>query len=205
MCGEAVAILKMARRYRSADIQDAVANGEGEVEHHTIGISGFDSPTAIGTLNILHHGLLTADLAAGPHIVVAHHNYGVNGVNLVFIWVMLMWEPAPHRGIMRPHKWHTTLVRGVAAMGDGLIAPALQWLQASLNNILHVFVPPDVPYHLHVIRPPWYRSWIFGLTFQDLALCQILRDATKWLLATPRFGPYRLELQPDREDHISWH
>ena len=171
------------------------------VHPHTLGVPGADSPTGRDTAYILWKGLLDTTIWCTPKLTVSWEQYGPT-MNHVFIWIIIWWHPEkPCRGMMRPEKWHTTLTRATWRTPATEQALArIKELESVLSYVLGRCLPAS-PYPLTLARPPWKKSWNFGVGPDTHDACLVVRALGDQLFK--QF--WDLAVQEHREIHISWH
>jgi hypothetical protein len=150
---------------------------------------------------MLWKGLLETTIWCTPKLTVSWEQYGPT-MNHVFIWIIIWWHPATlHRGMMRPEKWHTTLTRATWRTPATEQALArIKELESVLSYVLGRCLPAS-PYPLTLARPPWKKSWNFGVGPDTHDACLVVRALGDQLFK--QF--WDLAVQEHREIHISWH
>ena len=161
-------------------------------QYNTIGISGDDSPRGRAKLLALWYGLRAERIVCNPRVVVTGHPIG----SLLLVYAMVFWDPLPARGMTRPDKWHTTLVRYSCPVGHG---DNIRTLQNTLDGLLAVLLGPHEEHVLQLGEPPW-GSWAFGLDGKSKSLCEVLRSATVHIVQ------HRLHIPVGEQRllHVSW-
>ena len=155
------------------------------------------SPTGYVTLGTLWHQVAAQRYMCRPQIEVATEL--VTG-GWCFAWIILHWNserPGPH--MLRPEKWHTTLLR-FSFRPDGTAPDAKDSLQGQLTTMLYMTIPGG-QLELEVTRPPWRKSWTFGLGGTCKTIVMALLHSSRRL--TQIRMPAAI-IADDREMHVSW-
>jgi hypothetical protein len=166
---------------------------------HTNGC-GEASPTARHDVLIVRETLINTWLFMMPFITAQNWK----GHVYIAIW----WNPLPGcpLSIMRPHMWHTTLMRAwPSSMSlDQLVTIAQQAVNVA-NAIFRFLTPdrqPDGSLRCYVVPPPWRASWNFGIPPQVASVPPILHSFLKAVMIA---HDANCEVITECDSHISWH
>ena len=178
--------LREAERGNRKTTRVALTNGCGE-----------NSPTSWKQLNDIRSKLMLTMLFFLPLVSVElwkGHIYAA-------IW----WHPQmPPLSVMRPDKWHTTLVRCWSthpSFTAELLADWTQLMQSMLNQLLL----PRRRWDTNAVgvwlrSPPWRKSYTFGVPYEVLPTCTVLQTM---LAALCRSVSPTAQVAA-HEFHISW-
>ena len=170
---------------RSDRTRVALTNGCGEC-----------SPTAWKQLSAIRSNLMLTMLFFLPV------------VNIEFwkghIYAAVWWHPQlPPLSVMRPDKWHTTLVRCWSTsplFTAQLLADWTTLLQIMLNHMLQSRRRSDNTVGVWLRSPPWRKSYTFGVPFEVLQSCNVLQSMLSALCRSTCPASH----VADDEFHISW-
>ena len=116
---------------------------------------------------------------------------------------MVMWNPTGTNLVLRPHVWHTTLVRATPV--DRWSAPYLPFIQACLNHALMAMTAglrgPGGILSEMLTMPLWSRSFNFGVPRNFAQMCEALMHMGESMLLAE---DSRITILERREHHISW-
>ena len=164
-CAEADEWLRECEADRSTRNRVALTNG-----------CGGSSPTSWKQLNAIRVKLMLTMLFFLPQVKVElwkGHVYAA-------VW----WHPhLPPLSVMRPDKWHTTLVRcwprgpASALFTAELLATWTTLLQSMLDQLLL----PRRRWDTNTVgawlrSPPWRKSYTFGVPYEVLPTCSVLQS-----------------------------
>jgi hypothetical protein len=184
----------------------------------TLGTDG-TSPKAISKLGDIWYGMLDNGFDGVPILNCSPIIYANGDYTMC---LMVDWWPVPLAdGFLNPERVHTTVsrvrVRRNLAGPGGVPTPeqfmnaaraeVLPGLQTALSVLLKTVEPQDGAgpgaTHITLTRPPWARSWNFGLS---PAVIGVLGHTAglfdHWWAA--RFGTGAAWLLPGRPLHVSW-
>jgi hypothetical protein len=123
------------------------------------------------------------------------------------IYSIIWWGPQQARGIMRPDKWHTTLVRArPGLLGLAAIQTHLAAWNASLHFLLQSLLA-DIRSANGAVRswitlPPWQGSWNFGVPDRMSWICEPLMLLSEGFFLQ---ADKSVRIQERRPFHVSWH
>lgn len=166
---------------------------------HSNGCGGA-SPTGRAEVLALRAALIHTWLAMMPLVRVS----AWKGHAYFAIW----WNPLPGSpsSIMRPEKWHTTLLR---AWPKSIALDALVQVgqngEAIANAILRALTPvrfPNGSLRCHVVPPPWRNSWNFGVPPQAGHAIPVIHEFLKQLMLS---ADPECTVIEEADSHISWH
>ena len=168
-----------------------------EALSHSVGTDA-SSPTARHALYGIRSRLMGQQLWFEPVVKVE--------IWKAHIYAALWWNPVfPPLAILRPEKWHTTLLRAWPQRALGELTPFLSaWstlLQALADMILQPQRGDGGGIAVWLVPPPWRRSWTFGVPAEVRGALEPLQTVLRELVRGRDPEAY---ITPEPDSHISW-
>ena len=175
----------------------AAAEARGERVGRTLGSDG-DSPSAYSALCQIRRGLMWTPMRFRPSFRVETWKGHV--------YAACWWHPvgAP-LAVLRPERWHTTVLRAWTERDLGEIQPYfLSWqtlLQGLMEAILWERAAGDGTVKVWMVAPPWAGSWTFGVPREVEGVLGPLQTALAALIISM---DGKARVTPEADAHISW-